>query len=72
MGVVCPDDSTLRASDEIQDGVTLLALRESGLDLGAAVGDVVAGEVDRVVDVLDVADDIRREPAAAESHDVHT
>ena len=52
--VVSSDDSALGVSYEIEDSVTFLALRESGFNFRAAVRDIVALKIDRVVDVLDV------------------
>ena len=61
------DDAALGVLDEIQDDVPFLGLGESGLDLGAGVGDIVALEIEDVVDVLDVADGIGGEAPSAQA-----
>lgn len=57
-GVIRPHNTPLGVLDEVEDDVPFLGLRETCLHLRTTVGDVVALEIDGVIDVLDVADDI--------------
>ena len=65
------DDTSLRIPDEVHDGISLLRLRESELNLSECIREVCTGIVDNVVHILDAADLIRCEASSAKSNDVY-
>ena len=56
--IVGLDNAPLGRADEIENGGLLLAVRETSLNLGAAICDVLALEIDGVIDILDIPDNI--------------
>ena len=66
------DDAAFAIADEEDDFVTLRCCRQLGLDAADGVGDVEAAEVEITVDVLDVADALRGETAAAQAYRIYS
>ena len=58
--------------DELKYGIPLLALREAGSHLGTGIRHIQSAGIDDIIHILDIADLVRREPSAAESHDIDT
>ena len=50
------DDTSLRISDEIDDGIPFFRLWEAKLDLRKCIREVCTGIVDNVIHILDAAD----------------
>ena len=56
--IVGLDDAPLGRADEIENRSLFLRIREPCLNLGTAICDVVALEIDGVIDILDIPDNI--------------
>jgi len=67
-----PDYTSLGIADEVENNVSFLRLRETGLNLGATIGDIQTLEVNCVVDILDIADNFGRETSSTKANDIYT
>ena len=69
--VPCPDDTTLGSADEAKDIIPFFTGREALFYLYTSVCYVVAGIIYCLVDIFDCTNNIGREAAPAQTHDVN-